>query len=525
MLTHPNPLLTGDRLEPPRHPATGRGPGLQTGGRAAGREPHERHGQPAERVAMGGASSGTGGSLQQPGSAGAELRRFPAAPLSAKRRRERATAAEVHAHAARLGLTGPLGARAEEAGGGNAFQEQLRQWAREEAAEAWDLPRFATALEWLDDYVVATERQPLFVPACGPDATQGQLHNRETLDTFGIFIRRSAPKGKTKGEHVSSESIQGYQTAVYTIRCREAGYDIAPAAVNLLNPLLLKRWRAQDGPRSDRKLCRGLRMHHFERLAGAGGGAQLVRRDTLAGVIEWAAGLAGHNLMLRGGEVGVPDGIAPDARRVLTWRSFEWRAPRAESSWRPWLLIWVVPIKDTQARRKGYPCPVCRRHDGSLGTDPLCVYDALAVAWWARRGTAGQGLPDDGAGVPMDGWWDAAPCGTAPAMDTCFFAHADGTPFCTADVRRMVQRWGQLLGEADFKGKSLRIGGATDWFEEMGQEGAQVIRRRGRWDSDCTFIYQRPLLANQLRASAQLGRTRGADIEEVCRGFAQAAIR
>ena len=120
----------------------------------------QRQAQPADAVPVAGAtaagatatcSGAHSQAQQQAGLAGAELRRLTGAGPQAKRRRERVTAADVHAHAARLGLTGPLGAHPEEGGGGNAFQEQLRQWAREEAAEAWDLPRFSTALEWLDD--------------------------------------------------------------------------------------------------------------------------------------------------------------------------------------------------------------------------------------------------------------------------------------------------------------------------------------------------------------------------------------
>ena len=37
-------------------------------------------------------------------------------------------------------------------------------------------------------------------------------------------------------------------------------------------------------------------------------------------------------------------------------------------------------------------------------------------------------------------------------------------------------------------------------------------------------VYQRPLAADQLMASARVGAARGADLEELCAGFAQQAV-
>ena len=82
------------------------------------------------------------------------------------------------------------------------------------------------------------------------------------------------------------------------------------------------------------------------------------------GVVDWAAALLAHNALLRGGEVGVPDGAEPDLARVLTWGSFSWQPPRAESGGRPWLIARVVPIKDPRGSKSAYPIPVARRHDG-----------------------------------------------------------------------------------------------------------------------------------------------------------------
>ena len=53
----------------------------------------------------------------------------------------------------------------------------------------------------------------------------------------------------------------------------------------------------------------------------------------------------------------------------------------------PWLTVNVVPIKDIVARKRVCSMPVRRRaHGGSLGGDPLDVYDAIVLAIRARTG-------------------------------------------------------------------------------------------------------------------------------------------
>ena len=51
------------------------------------------------------------------------------------------------------------------------------------------------------------------------------------------------------------------------------------------------------------------------------------------------------------------------------------------------------------------------------------------------------------------------------------------------------------------------------------------MKQRGRWDSDVANIYQRPLLADQLAASASVGGVQGSDLEQICISFAQRAVR
>ena len=57
------------------------------------------------------------------------------------------------------------------------------------------------------------------------------------------------------------------------------------------------------------------------------------------------------------------------------------------------------------------------------------------------------------------------------------------------------------------------------------KDGARVTRQRGRWDSDVANVYQRPLLADQLAGAAAVGGATGTDLEALCAGFAQRAVR
>lgn len=444
-----------------------------------------------------------------------------------KRPRRGALAAEqVLETAGRLQMLGPLGVSFgfAEGGGQAAFAAELDRSFRLRCASAWDLPRIASALEWLGPFLLATGRDPLWMPAV---ELPGMVYNRITLDMLGEFIRTSPPLGKTKGEHVSADVAQSYVGVIRTLRSREARYDIAPEHVNINAPLAFKAMRREDGPKGQRRIGRGLRAEMLAAAAAAG-----FSRTGLQAAIDWAAALTAHNLMLRGGEVGVPDGIEPDPRRILTFASFEWREASDASGWVLWLIITVIPIKDPTARKKGYPCPIARRHSGPLGADAMCTYDALVIAYWLRRGGPLSALPRDAAGAPRAGWWRAATRRDGAAADDApFFTVAGGFPYSTADTRRLVRSIVRAAGVPDdqvdeYGGKALRIGGATDWRAELGFEAARsVIKRRGRWESDVDQIYQRTLVDEQLRGSVVVGAARGASLEDVCREWVQPADR
>ena len=441
-------------------------------------------------------------------------------PPTAKPRRGAQAAEDVRGRAARLGLTGPLGADAglEAEGGGGAYAAELLDAVSARAAQAWDIPKLATALTWFDAFLQATRRVP-FVPAVGADALSGYMWNRATLDMFGEFVRRSPPLGRTKGEVVSGEATASYVSAIYHLRSREARYDICPASANMVMPLAARQMRRQDGPPGDRRLCRALRLEHLLLAAAA------FEIDE-NGRVEWAAVLAAHAALLRGGEVGVPDGVEVDVRRIITWGSVRLQRPRPESGGRLWLILMVVPIKDVQAKRRGYPTPIARRHDGAFGADPLCTYDAIALAWWRRR--VGQApFPVDGVGRPAADWWERGKRARgAPADDAAFFTNRFGLPLRTAEVKTLARRVAVAAGlpAEEVGAKSFRVGGATDWRDCLGDASAAVVRQRGRWESDVALVYQRPLLSSHLAASMRVRPGGSADLESLCGGFAQARV-
>jgi hypothetical protein len=224
-------------------------------------------------------------------------------------------------------------------------------------------------------------------------------------------------------------------------------------------------------------------------------------------MLEWAAALGAHNLLLRGGELGVVEHKEFDAKRDCSFGAFEFRAPCRDSAGMPWLIWHTVPIKDVNVRRRACPMAVRRRSPGPRGGDALCAYDAIVRAWVAQTGSE---PPTTGS---VEG----------PLAEQPFFTAVDGTVWDTGDTRQLAQKMGERLGipAEELGGSAFRIGGATDWREVFGADAERIIKQRGRWHSDIGAIYQRALAEAHLRGSAAVGSTCGADLESMCRGWVQ----
>eukprot|EP00965_Chrysotila_dentata_P164955 5446363-Pleurochrysis_carterae.AAC.2 len=98
------------------------------------------------------------------------------------------------------------------------------------------------------------------------------------------------------GTTLKAGTIAGYVSAIKVFRAREAGVDVTPSSAALLLPLALKRMRHEDEPSGERRLSRGFRAAHFATLVAKG-----YDRWSPRGVVEWAAALLAHNILLGGG--------------------------------------------------------------------------------------------------------------------------------------------------------------------------------------------------------------------------------
>lgn len=110
----------------------------------------------------------------------------------------------------------------------------------------------------------------------------------------------SARQRGREGKALSSDSIDGYLSAIKTLCNFVAHHRITLDETNVVMPKASKRMRQTQGPPGARKLKRGIRASMLRKLAAAG-----YDRTSERGVVEWAAALVSWNLLLRGAELGV----------------------------------------------------------------------------------------------------------------------------------------------------------------------------------------------------------------------------
>ena len=456
------------------------------------------------------------------------IRSFITTPARRVSRRGTAAIDTLLTMAREQDLLGPLGVEYLPADESPLFSELVNA-CTSRAYRATDIPRLRTALPWFGSFLLQTKRVP-FIPAYGTDRVKGQIYNRCTLDAFTEYLRRATPRGKSMRGHLAADTIDGYVSAIRLFRSREARYEIADPKESMIGELLRKEFRRGDGVK-ERPRSLGIRAYHL-RLAAENG----FPRDGTSNAVRWAAATAALNLVLRGGEVGVCDTADIDLSRIITWKSIEWKQPTKEiwNAGRPWMIIRVVPIKDTFGKGKAYPCPVSRQHTGKFGSDPVDPYDAVAWAWWIRS-RPGVPFPTDKRGRPRANWNTSAPIpapvenDVLPVDREAFFSHPSGEPFCTGQVAALGKAIALYSGvdPTEVGGKCFRIGGATDWRagSRNTEASGRVLRQRGRWAKDMGEIYARPLVAEQLHYAAKVGAVSTVDLEAHCADLAQRAIR
>ena len=408
----------------------------------------------------------------------------------------------------RLGLLGGAQGRDGHREGESELARELRDGMLQRARETYDVGRLATSLDWFEEFQADVRRSPSVLPLRHAGDIEALTYNQETLDMFSEYIRRRGSRmAGRRGETVKSDTVATYVGQIKKLLTHEAHHAITDVSVNVIAPSAHKRMRQLDGPAGERRLSLGLRARHLRQAAENG-----FDRTSKRGVIEWGAALTAHNLLARGGEVCVCDGEDLDPERDLTLGAIEFKEPSEVSDDLPWLTAEFVPIKDTTVRRRSVVMPVRRRSAcGRLGEDPVDTYDAIVLVMRARLGR----MP------PARGRVEG------PEASLPLFVGPKGKPWCTADTRRLARRIASSLGGLDellFGAKSFRIGGSTDYRAIYGPEGAErLIRQRGRWWSDISALYQRALAAEHLQGSAAVGDARGAELEALCKGWAQPA--
>ena len=236
-------------------------------------------------------------------------------------------------------------------------------------------------------------------------------------------------------------------------------------------------------------------------------------RSERRGMVEWAAALTAHNSLLRGGEIGRVDTDAWDPQRCIAWTSIKWMSPCKESRWRPWLMIYITSIKDVNKDHKRVGLPISRRASWAeqpiLCADPMDTYDAILRVWRTYEDT-----------VPVEYRTYDGP-GRVP-----FFTGPTGKAWTTSDSHNLARKLASNLGfnPLEFGGKFAQVGGATDMREMLGDASHQIIKQRGRWDSDITAVYQRALVSSMLEASVKIGGMGlSRDMEELEAGWSQPA--
>ena len=418
----------------------------------------------------------------------------------------------VRALARRCGLTGALGAvlpHQDDLGGngaGSAAFHSLRDAVFEKAWATVDPKRAKVALDWFLAYLSLTTRVP-FVPMRHVGDLQAGVYNRETLESFGEYIRRcGSRKAGSRGAPLTSDTVAGYVSQIGTLRGIEAHYTVTLPQVNVRQPRALKRMRQEDPAGGHRKLSRGLRAAQLRATLEQ---RRVVDLATLRGAIEGGAAVLAHNLLLRGGEVCCVEDKPFDAGRDLTFDAIEFMAPCDESRWKRWLTVDIVAVKDTTVRHSVCPMPVRER---DVPGDVLCPFEAVCRLWRARLG---QPPPEVGR-IPPSHRLARAP----------IFVTTEGKPWHTGHTRDLARRFALALSlpTLEFGAKAFRIGGATDLQASLGSEGAQqVIKQRGRWASDVAEVYKRALAEVHLDASASIGDARGRELEALLEGWAQPA--
>lgn len=364
-----------------------------------------------------------------------------------------------------------------------------------------------TALRWMARFRAANPSRVLFIPRSSLSDIQSSLYNEETLRLFSEFIRQSGSiRPGHVGERVSAGAISDYVSAIRAHRSRETGYPVTVPHMSLRLSKQAQHMRQEDGPAGERGLIRAFTARFLARLARC----PSFDKSSARGRLRWAVLVVGHNLLLRGGEFGVPDGKTYDSARGISVADWDWVAPQHDTDGFEVAVADVHPAKDPKFSRQRVPLLIRRRSDAHRDACPpligsCCAWEAARVLWADRVSTVA-----------------AHELVAAP-----FFASADGRPVSTSVVKAFVREAAAAVGEPphEFDAHSLRVGGATDLYYLFGAgEAERLIQKRGRWLTDIHQIYSRLSASAEMHDYAAMADARGVDMESFRRGYVMPAL-
>lgn len=364
-----------------------------------------------------------------------------------------------------------------------------------------------TGLRWFSRFRQAIPSRVPFVAHRWAGDLQAAAYNEETFQLFGEFIRQhGSVRTGHSGETVSAAAISAYISAIRAYRSREVGYNLLVKEGNQRLPNMLRHMRREDGPAGQRELSRALTAKYLRMLAERPD----FDKSSPEGMLRWAVLLVGHNLLLRGGEIGSTDDADFDPRYGLTLGDLKWHEPGADTRGYEVVSVNVSPIKDTHANRRRVPCLIQRTNLLPRAVSPQaedkCPWGALWMLWQARMRVVS---PHAASVTPL-------------------FARANNKALRTADVVAFIRQAAQALQlpAGTFDARALRVGGATDLLDVFGPADAEkFIKGRGRWATDIGNIYARPSVDTEMAASSALARADGSDMEAFRSGYVMPALR
>ena len=376
------------------------------------------------------------------------------------------------------------------------LEASLRARTRARIAQSTEPESLLTALGWYRIHHAAFPNMVPFQPLSGGAGDMAiSASNEGTILRIGELMRlygsrRPGELGKT----LKASTISAVQSTLRGLCTREAGHELELRGGHQRSKRQLKDMRREDGPRAAVRAKRhGFKAQHFEQAVRAG-----FERSSRSGVRRFAVMHFCHNAVARGGSAGVSRSSDTfDPSRGLTCADI---VPDPDKQGLPGLIAYVFPGKDCNRQHVKRPIPVSSRPEGTWhdgGDDPRDAYKAIMKehALMLRE-------------VPSH----------LRATTPFFRKLSTLEPITTADVAGFVGDARVACGEerdCHELAHELRIGGASNLYDEYGMAGKQILIDRGRWKDDIAFIYARTSAESQYEASARMGNAQTRTLESL----------